>query len=112
MLGALLDGTATLANLATRLQLYNKLRYHRSVLTMITSMALGDKEAERLCILKEWLPGAELVKDIQSYIWPTNVIGEAKEALRELVAGEKGLREKDMMDNETGQGPKPEGVVV
>lgn len=85
-LATLLDHNVTKEDLPRRLELYNQLRYPRTVTTKFASeiFKLGwttnpDEAAQEL--LTQKVPGAVLPKDAQKYLFTYDVVQEAKNAL-------------------------------
>jgi len=85
-LATLLDGNVTKGDLPKRLELYNQLRYPRTVTCKFASeiFKLGwttnpDEAAQEL--LTQKVPGAHLPKDPPAYLFKYDVVQEAKNAL-------------------------------
>lgn len=81
VLGTLLDESCDIANLAERLHMYEKIRYPRAITVMYMSMVHEEKRAEQLEVLRSFVPGAELPKDMFRYTWMSDPIGQARAEL-------------------------------
>lgn len=66
-----------------RLALYNKVRYDRAVTVMMMSKTHDERRAEMLAELREYVPNAEVPKDMFSFTWPSNPAEDAKRLLAE-----------------------------
>ncbi|KAJ6128922.1 hypothetical protein N7471_010139 [Penicillium samsonianum] len=66
-----------------RLALYNKVRYDRAVTVMMMSKTHDERRAEMLAELREYVPNAEVPKDMFSFTWPSNPAEDARRLLAE-----------------------------
>ncbi|KAG9494997.1 hypothetical protein J7337_013226 [Fusarium musae] len=80
-LGILFPADTTVDDVPRRLELYNKLRYPRSVTVMFMSKINDERRGEMMDDLRKFVPDAELPPNIFPYLWNNFVLDDAKEAL-------------------------------
>ncbi|RBQ80951.1 hypothetical protein FVER14953_10647 [Fusarium verticillioides] len=80
-LGILFPANTTVDDVPRRLELYNKLRYPRSVTVMFMSKINDERRGEMMDDLRKFVPDAELPPNIFPYLWNNFVLDDAKEAL-------------------------------
>ncbi|QGI71095.1 hypothetical protein CEK26_003432 [Fusarium fujikuroi] len=80
-LGVLFPADTTLDDVPQRLELYNKLRYPRSVTVMFMSKINDERRGEMMDDLRKFVPDAELPPNIFPYLWNNFVLDDAQKAL-------------------------------
>ncbi|KAI1046444.1 hypothetical protein LB505_013142 [Fusarium chuoi] len=80
-LGVLFPADTTLDVVPQRLELYNKLRYPRSVTVMFMSKINDERRGEMMDDLRKFVPDAELPPNIFPYLWNNFVLDDAQKAL-------------------------------
>ncbi|CVL03724.1 related to salicylate 1-monooxygenase [Fusarium mangiferae] len=80
-LGVLFPADTTLDDVPKRLELYNKLRYPRSVTVMFMSKINDERRGEMMDDLRKFVPDAELPPNIFPYLWNNFVLDDAQKAL-------------------------------
>nr|RBR01147.1 hypothetical protein FVER53263_10647 [Fusarium verticillioides] len=80
-LGILFPADTTVDDVPRRLELYNKLRYPRSVTVMFMSKINDERRGEMMDDLRKFVPDAELPPNIFPYLWNNFVLDDANEAL-------------------------------
>lgn len=81
-LGALFTPECTKDDIPGRLELYNRVRYGRSVTVMLMSKVSDDRRGQMLDELRTYVPDAELPPDMFSYAWSSYPGREAQELLQ------------------------------
>ncbi|KAF5623600.1 hypothetical protein F25303_11809 [Fusarium sp. NRRL 25303] len=80
-LGVLFPADTTLDDVPQRLELYNKVRYPRSVTVMFMSKINDERRGEMMDDLRRFVPDAELPPNIFPYLWNNFVLDDAQKAL-------------------------------
>ncbi|KAF4339358.1 3-hydroxybenzoate 6-hydroxylase 1 [Fusarium beomiforme] len=80
-LGILFPADTTADDVPQRLELYNKVRYPRSVTVMFMSKINDERRGEMMEDLRKFVPDAELPPDIFPYLWNNFVLDDARKAL-------------------------------
>ncbi|KAF5675986.1 3-hydroxybenzoate 6-hydroxylase 1 [Fusarium circinatum] len=80
-LGVLFPADTTVDDVPQRLELYNKLRYPRSVTVMFMSKINDERRGEMMENLRKFVPDAELPPNIFPYLWNNFVLDDAQKAL-------------------------------
>ncbi|KAF5607442.1 3-hydroxybenzoate 6-hydroxylase 1 [Fusarium pseudoanthophilum] len=80
-LGVLFPADTTVDDVPRRLELYNKLRYPRSVTVMFMSKINDERRGEMMEDLRKFVPDAELPPNIFPYLWNNFVLEDAQKAL-------------------------------
>ncbi|KAH7147530.1 hypothetical protein DER46DRAFT_704086 [Fusarium sp. MPI-SDFR-AT-0072] len=80
-LGVLFPADTTVDDVPQRLELYNKLRYPRSVTVMFMSKINDERRGEMMEDLRKFVPDAELPPNIFPYLWNNFVLDDAQKAL-------------------------------
>ncbi|RKK09241.1 hypothetical protein BFJ65_g15693 [Fusarium oxysporum f. sp. cepae] len=80
-LGVLFPADTTVDDVPKRLELYNKLRYPRSVTVMFMSKINDERRGEMMEDLRKFVPDAELPPNIFPYLWNNFVLDDAQKAL-------------------------------
>ncbi|EXL78283.1 hypothetical protein FOPG_07456 [Fusarium oxysporum f. sp. conglutinans race 2 54008] len=80
-LGVLFPADTTVDDVPKRLELYNKLRYPRSVTVMFMSKINDERRGETMEDLRKFVPDAELPPNIFPYLWNNFVLDDAQKAL-------------------------------
>ncbi|RKL41506.1 hypothetical protein BFJ72_g5398 [Fusarium proliferatum] len=80
-LGVLFPADTTLDDVPQRLELYNRLRYPRSVTVMFMSKINDERRGEMMDDLRKFVPDAELPPNIFPYLWNNFVLDDAQKAL-------------------------------
>ncbi|KAI8155284.1 3-hydroxybenzoate 6-hydroxylase 1 [Colletotrichum sp. SAR 10_70] len=82
-LGALLPYDTLPSQVNRRLQLFNKVRYARTITVMVMSSTSDDRRAEKMPELQRYVPDARLPKNMFEYTWSSYATLEARRALEE-----------------------------
>ncbi|KAF4865013.1 3-hydroxybenzoate 6-hydroxylase 1 [Colletotrichum siamense] len=82
-LGALLPYDTLPSQVNRRLQLFNKVRYARTITVMVMSSTSDDRRAEKMPELQRYVPDAILPKNMFEYTWSSYATLEARRALEE-----------------------------
>jgi len=77
----LFPADTTVDDVPKRLELYNKLRYPRSVTVMFMSKINDERRGEMMEDLRKFVPDAELPPNIFPYLWNNFVLDDAQKAL-------------------------------
>ncbi|KAF5962598.1 salicylate 1-monooxygenase [Fusarium bulbicola] len=80
-LGVLFPADTTVHDVPQQLELYNKLRYPRSVTVMFMSKINDERRGEMMEDLRKFVPDAELPPNIFPYLWNNFVLEDAQRAL-------------------------------
>ncbi|KAH7234626.1 uncharacterized protein BKA55DRAFT_136678 [Fusarium redolens] len=80
-LGVLFPADTTVDDVPRRLELYNKVRYPRSVTVMFMSKINDERRGEMMEDLRKFVPDAELPPNIFPYLWNNFVLDDAQKAL-------------------------------
>ncbi|KAI8273882.1 hypothetical protein K4K60_010305 [Colletotrichum sp. SAR11_57] len=82
-LGALLPYDTLSSQVNRRLQLFNKVRYARTITVMVMSSTSDDRRAGKMPELQRYVPDARLPKNMFEYTWSSYATLEARRALEE-----------------------------
>ncbi|KAH6950329.1 3-hydroxybenzoate 6-hydroxylase 1 [Ilyonectria robusta] len=81
-LGTLFPADTTVDQIPRRLELYNKLRYHRAVTIMFMSKINDERRGEMMEDLRKFVPDAQLPNSMFEYSWDSYVVRDAQELLK------------------------------
>ncbi|GME47289.1 uncharacterized protein LTHEOB_11431 [Neofusicoccum parvum] len=83
-LGVMLDETTGPENMASRLRVWNEMRYPRATAVCIFGRKDATKIDSMLPLVKKFVPDVEKPKDLTKWLWDYDVVADAKARLAEI----------------------------